>query len=44
MDKKEYLLLTKDDGYEEQTLEKFPSFSSDYTLHTLNTYLTLRTK
>jgi hypothetical protein len=28
MDKKEYLLLTKSDGYEEQTLEKFPSFSS----------------
>ena len=28
LDNKEYLLLTKSNGYEEQTLEKIPSFSS----------------
>ena len=28
MDKTELLLLTKSNGYEEQTLEKFPLFSS----------------
>ena len=34
VDNKEYLLLTKSNGYEEQTLKKFLHFHSDYPLHT----------
>jgi hypothetical protein len=44
MDNKEYLLLTKSDIYEEQTLENSLHFLPDYTLHTSNPYLMLRTK